>query len=98
MLYLFFSCLQVFHIELQTKSSEFVFDPPLTVLEDIVERLITCIVESAQKLSRVEHVLFPGLEGFEMYLPSMDLHDEVVLSAKHKAIRFVLANNPGTRK
>ena len=90
--------LQVFHIELVVKSSEIVFDPPLTVLEDIVEQLITAIVESAQKIRRVEHVLFPNLYGHEMLLPAVELNDEVVLAAKAKALNLVTRNYPGAQK
>ena len=89
---------QVFYIDLVVKSSELVFDPPLNVLEDIIERLITVIVESGQKIRRVEHVLFPDLEGYEMILPSVELSDEVVLSAKEKALDLVTRNYPGAQK
>lgn len=90
--------IQVFHIDVIVKSSELVSDPPLTVLEDIVDRLTTIIVESAQKLPRVEHVLFPDLEAYDMLLPSMDLHDHVVVSAKSKALKLVTSHYPGAQK
>lgn len=80
------------------KSSELIFEPPLNVLEDIVDRLITNIVESAQKLPRVEHVLFPELYGFDMLLPSVEFTDEVVLAAKAEAARLVSLNYPGAKK
>ena len=88
----------MFDIGLIVKSSELVFDPPLTVLEDIVERLLMVMVESAQKIPRVEHVLFPGLEGHDMLLPAVGFSDEVVLAAKAKALSLVTANYPGAQK
>ena len=90
--------LQVFNIELVAKSPELVFDPPLSILEDIVERLIMIIVESAQKLPRVEHVLFPDLYGFDMLLPAVDFTDEVVLATKAEAALLVSFNYPGAKK
>lgn len=92
------SFVQVFHVELVVKSPELVFEPPLTVLEDIVDRLISAIVESAQRLPRVEHVLFPGEERFELLLPAVEISDEVVFFAKREAMRLVTDNYPGGRK
>lgn len=80
------------------KSPELAFEPPLTMLEDIVDRLITFIVECAQRLPRVEHVLFPGEERFELTLPAMEFGDEVVFNAKREAMRLVADNYPGARK
>lgn len=80
------------------KSPELVFEPPLNVLEEIVDRLITFIVESAQRLPRVEHVLFPGEEKFELLLPAVELSDAVVFFAKRDAMRLVTDNYPGARK
>lgn len=80
------------------KSSELIFEPPLTILEDIVERLIAFIVDSAQKLPRVEHVLFPDEERFEMLLPAVDISDEVVGAAKTAALKIVTDNYSGARK
>ena len=54
---------KVLHIELIVKGSELLFKPPFSELDAIVQRLIITIVESGQKLPRVEHVLFPDLEG-----------------------------------
>ncbi len=90
--------LQVFNFELVTKSPELIFDPPLNVMEDIVDRLIINIVESAHKLPRVEHVLFPELYGFDMLLPSMEFIDEVVLATKAEAAKLVALNYPGAKK
>ena len=90
--------LQVFHIELAVKSSELVFNPPLTHLEEIVDRLITFIIECGLRVPRVEHVLFPDEERFEMFLPAVELTDQVVVQAKHKAIALVRDNYPGARK
>ena len=80
------------------KSPELIFEPPLTILEEIVDRLISFIVESAQRLPRVEHVLFPGEEHFELLLPAVEFGDEVVFNAKREAIRLVTDNYPGARK
>ena len=57
---------KVLHIELVVKGSDLLFKPPFSELDAIVQRLIITIVESGQKLPRVEHVLFPDLEGKEM--------------------------------
>ena len=58
-----FLSVKVLHIELIVKGSELLFKPPFSELDAIVQRLIITIVESGQKLPRVEHVLFPDLEG-----------------------------------
>ena len=53
------------------KGSELLFKPPFSELDAIVQRLINTIVESGQKLPRVEHVLFPDLES-RRYLGDVD--------------------------
>ena len=58
-----FLSVKVLHIELIVKGSELLFKPLFSELDAIVQRLIITIVESGQKLPRVEHVLFPDLEG-----------------------------------
>ena len=80
------------------KASELVFQPSLSALEDVVDRLITSIVESAQNIPRVEHVLFPDLEGLEMVIPSVSLKDEVVTASKRRALQHVMANFIGPQK
>ena len=86
------------HIELVIKGSELVFHPPLSDLEDIVDRLITVIVESAHKLPRVEHVLFPDLEGFSLLIPAIQYDDETVTATRNHAQKIVAANFKGTGK
>ena len=86
---------QVVHVELEMKATSFFFQPQFSDLEDIVDRLIITIVESAQKLPRVEHVLFPNLESYEMLIPAMELHDEVVQASKARALQHVIANFVG---
>lgn len=80
------------------KSSELIFDPPLNHLEDIVDRLFTYIIECAQRLPRVEHVLFPSEDKFEMFLSAVELSDEVVTNAKDEALALVRDNYPGAQK
>ena len=43
----------MFHLELIVKGTEILFDPPLTELEGMLNRLVTMIVESGQNLPRV---------------------------------------------
>jgi hypothetical protein len=80
------------------KSPDLVFEPPLNALEEIITRLIVFIVESAQRLPRVEHVLFPGEEKFELLLPAVELTDEVVFYTKRDATKLVTDNYPGARR
>ena len=86
------------HLELVTKASEIVVHPPFSVLEDVVERMIMAIVQSGQKLPRVEHVIFEDLHGYEMCIPSMDVDDEVVLAAKVRALKHITVNFAGPEK
>lgn len=45
--------LQVFHVELVVKATELMFNPPLSELEAVVDRLVSTIVKAAQGLPRV---------------------------------------------
>ncbi len=81
-----------------TKGSEIVFEPSFPLLEDVIERLVLAIVESAHKLPRVEHVLFNNLHGLEMCIPAMELEDEMVLATKAEAFKLVSSNYPGPEK
>jgi len=88
----------VIHFELVTKGSEIVMQPSFAMLEEVIERLILAIVESAHKLPRVEHVLFENLNGFDMNIPAMELEDEVVLETKARALKLISINYPGPEK
>lgn len=88
----------VLHIELVAKASELVFSPPFSELEAILHRLITTIVESAEKMPRVEHVLFPDLQGCEMVLPCVGLEEPVVGEARSHALLLLQANFRGPQK
>lgn len=72
--------------------------PSFSLLEDVIERLILSIVESAQKLPRVEHVLFDNLHGLDMCIPAMEVEDEVVQATKARALKLISANYPGPEK
>ena len=81
-----------------TKGSEIVMQPSFAMLEEVIERLIMSIVESAHKLPRVEHVLFENLHGFDMNIPAMEFEDEVVLETKARALNLISINYPGPEK
>lgn len=74
------------------KGSELLFQPPFSELDAIVRRLIITIVESGQKLPRVEHVLFPDLEGYELFIPHMELDEAEVNVARKQALSLLRAN------
>ena len=80
------------------KGSELLFKPPFTELDSIVQLLIITIVESGQRLPRVEHVLFPDLEDYELFIPHMDLDESVVSKARQQALVLLRANTAGPRK
>lgn len=86
------------HIGLVVKTTEPIFEPPLSNLEVLVDQLITAMVESAHRLPRVEHTLFTDLEGMEMVIQSVELNDEVVISAKNQALEYIRANFTGAQK
>ena len=44
-------------MELVAKASELVFSPPFSELEAVLQRLITTIVESAEKMPRVRQLV-----------------------------------------
>ena len=90
--------MQVIHLELITKASEIVIDPPLATLRDVVERLVLAIVESAQGLPRVEHVLFQDLQGYDMWIPTMEVHDDMVSAAKTRALKHITTNFSGPER
>lgn len=85
-------------IELVVKASEIVLNPPCSELEAMVHRLVTAIVESAEKLPRVEHVLFPDLQGFELVIPSVKLQERVVGAAREEALQLLRANSIGPQR
>lgn len=92
------TCFKVLHIELIVKGSDLLFKPPFSELDAIVRRLIITIVESGQKLPRVEHVLFPDLEGYELFIPHMELGETEVAIARKQALSLLRANMAGPRK
>ena len=91
-------CSQALHIELIVKGSELLFKPPFSELDGIVRRLIITIVESGQKLPRVEHVLFPDLEGYDLFIPHMELGEVEVDQARKQALSLLRANFAGPKK
>lgn len=80
------------------KASEIVLSPSCSELEAMVHRLVTAIVESGERLPRVEHVLFPDLRGFELIVPSMRLQERVVEVAREDALRLLRANTIGPQR
>ena len=80
------------------KTSEIVLTPPCPELETMLHRLVTAIVESADKLPRVEHVLFPDLQGFELVIPSVKLQERVVGTAREEALQLLRANTVGPQR
>lgn len=85
-------------VELVVKASEIVLSPSCSELEAMVHRLVTAIVESAERLPRVEHVLFPDLQGFELIVPSVRLQERVVGVAREDALRLLRANTIGPQR
>ena len=86
------------HCRLVIKTSELIFEPPFQDLEAIVNRLITTIVESGRGLSRVEHVLFPDLQGCELVIPCVELGEGVVREARGRALESLQGNFIGPQK
>ena len=86
------------HLELVVKGTEIIFKPPFYELEAIVKRLILTIVGSAENLPRVEHVLFPDLQGLDMVIPSVLRHDIVVDETREEALRLLRVNVVGPQK
>ena len=80
------------------KASEIVLSPSCSELEAMVHRLVTAIVESAERLPRVEHVLFPDLQGFELIVPSVRLQERIVGVAREDALRLLRANTIGPQR
>lgn len=85
-------------VELVVKASEIVLSPSCSELEAMVHRLVTAIVESAERLPRVEHVLFPDLKGFELVIPSVRLQERVVGAAREDTMRLLKANTIGPQR
>ncbi len=88
----------VIRVELVVKASEIMFHPPLSELEAIVHRLISAIVEGGQGLPRVEHVLFPDLQGLEMLIPSVQLSERVVGATRDSVLQLLRANLSGPQR
>ena len=85
-------------LKLELKSSELSFKPAFPEIEAIVSRLITAIVESAQGLPRVEHVLFPDLQGCKLLIPAVELEELPIQEAREKATQMVRSNFIGPEK
>lgn len=85
-------------VELVVKASEIMFQPPLSELEAMVHRLVSAIVEGGQGLPRVEHVLFPDLQGLEMLIPSVQLGERVVVTARERALQLLRMNLTGPQR
>ncbi len=85
-------------MQLVVKASEMVFSPPLSELEAIIHRLVTAIVEGGDGLPRVEHVLFPDLQGLEMLIPSVQQGEKVVGVARDRALQLLRVNLTGPQK
>jgi dynein heavy chain len=78
--------------------SELSFTPPIEEVENIINRLITVIVESSHNIPRVEHVLFPDLHGYKMVIPSVSVYDEMVIYTRRHANDLLKVNFPGIKK
>ncbi len=89
---------QVILVKLDSKSSELVFEPGFPEIEAVLSRLITAIVENAQGLPRVEHVLFSELQGCELVIPAMNLNEELVEETREKALHMLRTNFVGPQK
>ena len=63
-----------------------------------MNRLITTIVESGRSLPRVEHVLFPDLQGCELVISCVELGEGVVGEARGRALESLRGNFIGPQK
>ncbi len=85
-------------LKLDIKSSELIFHPCFPDIEAILGHLVTAIVESAQGLPRVEHVLFSELQGCELVLPAVELGEGLVEETRKKALHMLRCNFCGPQK
>ncbi len=85
-------------LKLDIKSSELIFQPCFLDIEAILGRLVTAIVESAQGLPRVEHVLFSELQGCELVLPAVKLCEGLVEETRERALHMLRRNFCGPQK
>ncbi|KAL5473898.1 hypothetical protein EMCRGX_G028462 [Ephydatia muelleri] len=88
----------VIHVNVLVKASELLYVPNFGDMESVVLNVIKSIVESGQNLPRVEHMLFTDLQGLQMVIPSVELHESVVTEAQKMAVQLLKKNFVGPQK
>lgn len=89
---------EVLTVGLQIDGAKLIFDPPFRDIRDLIIRLLTEIVQSAENLPRVEIELFPEMRDRKLILRSVRVEETLVRDYMDQAVTVFKMNTIGPQK
>ncbi|KAK3717325.1 hypothetical protein QZH41_011557, partial [Actinostola sp. cb2023] len=89
---------EIMVIQLRVDGAKLIFDPPFREVRDIILRLLTEIVKSAEDLPRVEKELFPDMRERKLTIRSVAVDEMLVQEYMDRAVELFKMNTVGPQK
>ncbi|XP_048576009.1 dynein axonemal heavy chain 3 isoform X2 [Nematostella vectensis] len=89
---------EIMVVQLRIDGAKLIFDPPFREIRDIILRLLTEIVKSAEDLPRVETELFPDMRDKRLPLRSVAVEEMLVQDYMDRAVDVFKLNTVGPQK
>ncbi|XP_031567893.1 dynein heavy chain 3, axonemal-like [Actinia tenebrosa] len=89
---------EIMVVQLRIDGAKLIFDPPFREVRDIILRLLTEIVKSAEDLPRVETELFPDMRDSQLTLRSVAVDEMLVQDYMDRAVELFKINTVGPQK